>query len=886
MVDESVVGRQTGGLEPAYRSISTSLGHSNSMTSTIDISSHTPVIQQFLRVKAEHPDTLLFFRMGDFYELFFDDARRAAELLNITLTARGHSGGDPIPMAGVPYHAADNYLSRLIRLGESVVVCEQIGDPATSKGPVERRVARIVTPGTVTDASLMEERRDTLLVAVNPHNDRAGIASLDLARGVIAILEVDSDAALDAELERLTPAELLVPEHIDTGRFATFSRGLRRLAPWNFDAEQGELALLKQLGTHDLRGFGCEGLEWAHGAAGALLGYARDTQRAALPQIRTLVHQSRDDAIALDANTRRNLELDRSMAGETAHSLLAVVDRAVTPMGSRLTRRWIHRPLRDQARVARRHDAVAAFYEIDLEPLRSTLRQVGDVERIVGRVAIGNARPRDLDQLARALALAPDIHALSNLEALADTAKPLLGLEALAEHVRGAIAENPPVVLRDGGVIAQGYDTQLDELRTLASDVGSVLTAIEDREREQTGIPSLKVGFNRVHGYYIETSRAHADAVPVEYVRRQTLKNTERYITAELKELEDRVLGARERSLARERQLYEDLLEGLRESLDPFQLFATALARIDVLACFAFGAHELRLRRPSLVGTAGINIQGGRHLVVEHVLERPFEPNDLVMGDERRMLVVTGPNMGGKSTYMRQTALIVLLAYAGAFVPATEAVIGPIDRIFTRIGAGDDLATGRSTFMVEMSETAQILNGASPQSLVLMDEVGRGTSTYDGLAIAWAAAAHLAAQVQSFTLFATHYFELTALSDEYASVANIHFDAIEHAETVVFAHQVKEGPTDRSYGLQVAALAGLPDSVLRQASARLTHLSASRHVAAPPSQNESQLTLFSAPAPHPVVEAIEAADPDAMTPRDALQLVYALRALLDPSRKS
>ena len=858
------------------------------MTQAPDIASHTPVIQQFLRVKAEHPDTLLFFRMGDFYELFFDDAKRAAKLLDITLTARGHSGGEPIPMAGVPYHAVDSYLARLVRMGESVVICEQVGDPATSKGPVERQVARIVTPGTVTDALLLEERRDNLLLAINIQADRHGIAALDLARGVITLTEVVARSDLFAELERLAPAELLLADDQSVDRYEHICKGIRQLAPWHFDSQSGRRALCEQLGAVDLRGFGCEELQLAHGASGALLVYAKDTQRAALPQIRTLVAQSRDDAITLDANTRRNLELDQSMSGEVAHSLVAVLDETTTPMGARALRRWLHRPLRDVQAVEERLNAVQALIDASYgDALQDLLRQLGDVERIVGRIGIGNARPRDLDQLAHALGLAPQLLAVCALPSLEKWAAAMDGLSDEAAFVRGAIVDNPPTVIRDGGVIAEGFDAELDELRTLSADVSRILVDIETRERERTGVSTLKVGFNRVHGYYIELSKAHSSDVPCEYIRRQTLKNAERFVTGELKALEDKVLSARERALARERMLYEQVLATLRESLGPLQAFADALAHIDVFNSFGVTATTYEFARPTFRDTPGLHIRQGRHPVVERLVDEPFVANDLELDDSVRMLLVTGPNMGGKSTYMRQNALIVLLAYCGAYIPAAAAEIGPIDRIFTRIGAGDDLATGRSTFMVEMSETAEILNSATPDSLVLMDEIGRGTSTYDGLAIAWASAAHLAAQVRALTLFATHYFELTALEHEYTGVQNVHFEAIEEGTRVVFAHRVKDGPTDRSYGLQVAALAGLPDSVLRQARARLDHLSSTvADGAGRRNVPESQLALFTAAAPHPVVEAVESIDLDNLTAKQALDLLYKLRALLasDKSR--
>ncbi|NKC16124.1 MAG: DNA mismatch repair protein MutS [Gammaproteobacteria bacterium] len=846
------------------------------------------MIQQYLGFKAEHPDTLLLFRMGDFYELFFEDAERAAELLDITLTARGHSGGAPIPMAGVPYHAVDNYLARLVRAGESAVVCEQVGDPATSKGPVERKVVRIVTPGTLTDEALMEERRDNLLVAVAEHKEQFGLATLDLGQGLITVSQVQGRQALAAELARVQPAELLMSEEVDAAPYENYCPALRPLPPWHFEPASGERALLKQLGTRDLRGFGCAHLPLSHGAAGALLSYARDTQRTALPHVKSLRHESHDTAVTLDAGTRRNLELDASLAGERGHSLIGVMDVTVTPMGSRALRRWIHRPLRDRQTVTARHSLVGALVETGAAPvLRDHMRHVGDVERIVARVGLGSARPRDLAWLGQALAIAPQVAAvLENIGApLAKMlAQPLRGLEQEQTLLAEAIRENPPVVLRDGGIIAEGYDKQLDELRRLAGDVSTVLAQIEVRERETTGINTLKVGFNRVHGYFIEVSKAQSESVPQHYTRRQTLKNAERYITAELKELEDRVLGARERSLARERELYAQLLTTLGTRLDALQAAASAFAQIDVVACFAERAESLNLVRPELSARPELTIEAGRHLVVEHLAQAPFTPNDLHLHAKRRMLIVTGPNMGGKSTYMRQAALIVLLAHAGAFVPAARAVVGTFDRVFTRIGAGDDLAGGRSTFMVEMTETADILNNATAASLVLMDEVGRGTSTYDGLALAWACAAHLASKVRAFTLFATHYFELTALADEHSALTNVHFAAVEHGEDVVFLHQVEEGPASRSYGLQVAALAGLPAPVLRHAETLLARLEPPGGVTPPACDTapHSQMSLFDAPAPHPVLETLEQLNPDELSPRAALEALYALRALIDP----
>jgi DNA mismatch repair protein MutS len=775
--------------------------------------SHTPMMQQYLAIKAEHPDILLFYRMGDFYELFYDDARRAAELLDITLTARGKSAGNPIPMAGVPVHAVDGYLAKLVRLGESVAICEQVGDPAASKGPVAREVVRVVTPGTLTEDALLDDRRDNLIVALLGRDARYGLAALDLSSGRFTLLEVDGDDALRGELVRLEPAELLVPDD-DVPLPELPDAARRRLPPWHFDPAAAHRALCTQFGTRDLAGFGCEGLELAVGAAGGLLQYVRDTQRGALPHLRGLAVEHHDEALVLDAASRRNLEIDRNLGGRDQQTLVGVFDRTVTSMGGRCLRRWLQRPLRDQAALGLRHGAIAVLLENGAHAgLREVLRGTADVERILSRVALRSARPRDLVGLRDALGRLPALHeGLGSLEAslLYAIAGALVEQPAMHDLLCRGLIEQPPVVLRDGGVIAEGFDAELDELRGLSRNADGFLAELELRERERTGVATLKVSYNRVHGYYIELGRSHADKVPVDYQRRQTLKNAERYITPELKGFEDRVLSARERALAREKQLYEGLLDAIAEQLGPLQVVASALAELDVLATLAERAEALDLCRPQLVTTPGLRVVAGRHPVVEAVQQEPFVANDLELGDARRMLVITGPNMGGKSTYMRQVALIALLAHAGSYVPAQSAELGPLDRIFTRIGASDDLAGGRSTFMVEMTETANILNNATDRSLVLMDEVGRGTSTFDGLSLAWASAERLARDVRAFTLFATHYFELTALAEEIDAVANVHLDAVEHGERIVFLHAVREGPANQSYGLQVAALAGVP----------------------------------------------------------------------------
>jgi DNA mismatch repair protein MutS len=844
------------------------------------------MMQQYLAIKAGHPETLLFYRMGDFYELFHDDARRAAGLLDITLTARGKSAGNPIPMAGVPVHAVDTYLAKLVRLGESVAICEQVGDPAASKGPVERKVVRVVTPGTLTDEALLDDRRDNHLVAVAGHDGNFGLAVLDLSSGRFTLLEVAGSDALRGELARLAPAELLVPDDGDLPVPAG-DAALRRLPPWHFDAEAARRALCEQFGTRDLAGFGCEQLDLAVGAAGCLLQYVRETQCGALPHLRGLAVERHDDALLLDAASRRNLEIESNLGGRDEQTLVGVLDRTATAMGGRCLRRWLHRPLRDHAVLAGRHQAVDTLLEAGAHAgLREMLRGSADVERILSRIALRSARPRDLVGLRDTLGRLPMLQeGLTALDAprLDDLRWELVEQPEVHGLLVRALVEQPPAVIRDGGVVAEGYDDRLDELRGLSRNADGYLAELEARERERTGVATLKVSYNRVHGYYIELGRSHADKVPDDYQRRQTLKNAERYITPELKGFEDRVLSARERALAREKALYDALLDAVADHLAPLQEVAAALAELDVLVTFAERAEALDLCRPMLAATPGLRIEGGRHPVVEQVQDEPFVANDLVLDGDRRMLVITGPNMGGKSTYMRQVALIALLAHAGSFVPAAAAEIGPLDRIFTRIGASDDLAGGRSTFMVEMTETANILNNATDRSLVLMDEVGRGTSTFDGLSLAWASAERLARDVRAFTLFATHYFELTVLAEEVDAVANVHLDAVEHGERIVFLHAVREGPANQSYGLQVASLAGVPRAVIDAARRRLAELEARAHdhaEAHPVATASPQLGLFE-PRNDRLQRAVAALDPDALAPREALDALYELKRLAD-----
>ena len=875
------------------------------MTAASGEQTHTPMMQQYLRIKAEHPHSLVFYRMGDFYELFYDDARRAARLIDITLTSRGQSAGQPIPMAGVPYHSLDNYLSRLVRKGESVAICEQIGDPAKSKGPVERQVVRVVTPGTVTDDALLEQRRETLLAAVTRRANKDavtfGIAWLDLAAGRFSVMEVDGVAALDAELERLKPAELLVPED-QSRELAEITLGEQRARPpWHFELSSASRLLTDQLGTLDLRGFGADDLPLAISAAGGLLQYVRETQKTALPHITTLSVEERGDALHLDAATRRNLEIDASLSGQDSATLFALLDATVTPMGSRNLRRWLNRPLTNQQELRRRYQAIALLVDARrFEALREPLRAIGDVERILSRIALRSARPRDLTALRSSLAVLPALReSLKRLEA------PLIVelTGAVGEHadvrqlLQQAIAEEPSAMLREGDVIAPGYDAELDELRRISTHTDEFLLELEQRERERSGIPSLRLNYNRVSGFFIEVNRSQADNVPKDYIRRQTVKNAERFITPELKSFEDKVLGAREKALAKERELYDIVLTQLIDRLAALQATANALSALDTLAALAERAAALHWTEPKLVAETCLEVRGGRHPVVEHFIDGAFVPNDLVLDASRRMLIVTGPNMGGKSTYMRQGALIVLLAHVGSFVPAESCALGPLDRIFTRIGAGDDLAGGRSTFMVEMTEAANILNNATDKSLILMDEIGRGTSTFDGLSLAWAVARHIARVNRSFTLFATHYFELTHLAQEMDGIANVHLDATEHRDGIVFLHAVKDGPASRSYGLAVAQLAGVPRETIAAAREYLASLEKGMHASSAPSEPrlrgrtqaqtpQAQLPL-EPPAPPPpdprlleLEAALRAVNADDLTPRAALDLVYKLRSLL------
>jgi len=861
------------------------------MPSDAPLSAHTPMMQQYLRAKAEHPDKLVFYRMGDFYELFYADAEHASRLLDITLTTRGQSAGAPIPMAGVPHHSLEPHLAKLMKHGESVVVVEQFGDPATSKGPVERRIARIVTPGTLTDANLLDAKRDCLLAALLPHGKRAGIAWLNLASGAFTLTEVPLSEAAGV-LERIGPAELLLPDEATAPALRGGMPPVRSLAAWKFDATAAAKALAKQLGTFDLAAYGVAETPLAVGAAGALLDYASTTQMSALAHIRALRVETASEFVSLDPASRRNLEITMTLAGDVAPTLFSLLDGCATAAGSRLLRTWLTQPLRSQAKASSRHDATDALRADGpaTRALVAGLRKTIDIERVVGRIALRNARPRDLAGLRDTLARLPELQATAaTIDApLLQAATGALDIDPhWAALLARAIALEPAALVRDGGVIATGFDADLDELRAIDAHCGEFLVALEARERERTGIANLKVEYNRVHGFYIEVTNTHVEKIPGDYRRRQTLKNAERYITPELKTFEDKALSAQERALAREKFLFERLLDDLAPAIPVLQDAAAALATLDVLANLAERADALRLTRPSFVAEAGIAIRGGRHPVVEKQVES-FIPNDVTLAQGRRLLIVTGPNMGGKSTYMRQTAVVALLAYCGIGVPADAATLGPIDAIYTRIGASDDLAGGRSTFMVEMTEAAYILNRATPESLVLIDEIGRGTSTFDGLALAWAIAHRLAERNRCLSLFATHYFELTALAAELEGCANVHFDAAEHKDGIVFLHAVADGPANRSYGLQVAKLAGVPAETVKQAKAYLARLDQFS------ARNAAQDDLFGsaaspvtsgAPPADPrgadVLERLQALDPDALSPREALDALYALKKLAE-----
>lgn len=859
------------------------------MRSSIDLSQHTPMIRQYLELKAQHKDKLLFYRMGDFYELFYEDAIKASKLLNITLTKRGQSASQAIPMAGVPFHSVETYLAKLVKLGESIAICEQIGDPKLSKGPMERQITRIITPGTLSDEALLEDNQSLLLALYN-HHDQFGLSYFDMGSGQIHILQITGNEALASELARLNPAELLISEEYKNEHLLTPYKTIRRRPPWEFDFNTATHLLTQQFQTRDLSGFGCQDLPLAIQATGCLLNYVKDTQRIQLQHIQPIRIERREESIVLDATTRRNLELTLNLQGEKNNTLMSILDKTATPMGRRLLNRWLHQPLRKLFTIKARQTAIidllATPYFLNLHAL---LKSLGDLERIITRVGLKSARPRDLSQLRLGLAILPDIHnKLSSClktqisekksELLISLSQNIKTFPQLFHLLQQAIVEHPPAVTREGGMIAKGYHAELDELKNLSDHAGQYLIDLEKQERELSGISTLKVGFNRVHGYHIEISRGQAKHVPPHYIRRQTLTNAERFITPELKEFEDKVLSARSKALSLEKKLYDELLDKLAFYLTDLQKTVNAIAELDVLLCFAERATTLNLTCPLLSKNPGIHIEGGRHLVIEQTLDTSFfVANNCHLTPEQRLLIITGPNMGGKSTYMRQTALICLLAMIGCFVPAKSATIGPIDRIFTRIGAADDLASGRSTFMVEMTETASILHNATDQSLIIMDEIGRGTSTFDGLALAFSCAEYLAQQVKAYTLFATHYFELTSLAEKNTSISNCHVDAREHGDSIVFLYTIKEGPANQSYGLQVAQLAGIPEPVIQRAREKLTELENKSHTPLPkvnlPTTSQ-QLSIKP-----DIMTLLEQIDPDQLAPKDALEILYRLKSL-------
>jgi DNA mismatch repair protein MutS len=835
---------------------------------------HTPMMQQYWRIKNQYPDILLLYRMGDFYECFYDDAHRIANLLDITLTHRGNSAGEPIPMAGVPYHSIEGYLARLLEQGVSAAICEQIGDPATSKGPVEREVVRIISPGTLTDEALLDAQQDNLLVAIAPHKHQYGIASLDMASGRFNVTEVSSLPALLAELERLQAAEILWPDDTDIDLIDAYAAHLTKRPAWDFDQVNARRLLCKQFVCKDLSGFGCEHLTVGLTAAGALLIYAQHTQRTALQHIQSLRHHEQSNAVQIDAASRRHLEINQSINGDKKLSLLGVFDNTQTSMGRRCLQRWINRPLRRQQRVQARQQAIADFIGgKQISGLQHCLQNVGDIERVLARLALKSARPRDLTLLRSTLGCLPE---LANLltpyssDLIIELSRHCTPQTDLYNLLKKAIIDIPPVLIRDGGVLAAGYDKELDQLRQLSDNAGQFLVELEEREKADTKLSTLKVGYNRVHGYYIEISRGLSDKAPAHYIRRQTLKNAERFITPELKKFEDEILSAQTRALAREKKLYEELLATLLEHLSPLQQLAKSLAAVDVLVNLADRALELNLTRPNLVDEKTLVITGGRHPVVEHIHNEVFIANDVDLSATETMLLITGPNMGGKSTYMRQTALIVLLTYLGSYVPATAATIGPIERIFTRIGASDDLSAGRSTFMVEMTEIANILHNANENSLVLVDEIGRGTSTYDGMSLAWACAEALG-QSKAFTLFATHYFELTQLADTLPAIRNVHVSVADDGDDIVFLHKVEPGPANKSYGIHVAKLAGLPQAVLQQAKQKLAALETQE--AKQPIQSTTKTKL------DPLRQQLDNIDPDQLSPKEALEVLYKLKSI-------
>lgn len=851
---------------------------------SIDLKQHTPMMQQYLKIKSDHPDTILFYRMGDFYELFYDDAREASRILDITLTARGKSGGNPIPMAGIPYHAAENYLAKLVRQGRSVAICEQIGDPATSKGPVERKVVRLLTPGTLSDDAFLKANEDNFLSAFYGDISQGALASLDISTGRFVVSETNSAEEISSELNRIKPAELLCTEELLPILSEMTDASIQKVPGWSFNLESCISILTEQFKVHNLQGFGIEGSPAVISSAGALLQYIRDTHNTSLNHIRSIQIEDRSDSVQIDPSTRRNLEIDINNNGEEDFTLCWVMDRTQTNMGSRLLKRWFNQPSRNIDLVNQRLGGVEKLINNqDYLSIQPFLKIVGDIERPLTRISMGSARPRDLSKLSTALNVIPDIKCLiSSIEAkiFHRINIEMDHHESIKDLLKNAIIENPPHLIRDGGVIAKGYDSLLDELRSIKDNASMHLLEIEKKERDNSGIATLKVGYNRVHGYFIEISKSQSvDEMPAHFVRKQTLKNAERYITPELKEFEDKALSAKSKALSREKYLYEELQLNIANHISALQQSAKALAELDVLCCFSERASALNLHRPTLTNKAEIQITGGRHIVVEQLLDKPFVANDCILDEKKQLAIITGPNMGGKSTFMRQTAQISLMAYAGSYVPCQSAVIGNIDRIFTRMGSSDDIASGLSTFMVEMTETANILNNATDYSLVIMDEVGRGTSTFDGLSLAWAAAFQLATEIRCMTLFATHYFEMTSLTEQLKNCHNYHLDATEHEGRVYFLHKVQEGPASKSYGLHVAELAGIPPKVCDMAKLKLLELEAEKDSGSKIQPTPIQPELFSNFIEHPIINKIQDLNPDALTPKQALDILYQLKEM-------
>jgi DNA mismatch repair protein MutS len=844
----------------------------------------TPMIAQYLKIKADYPDTLLFYRMGDFYELFFDDAKKASALLNISLTARSKSSENPVPMCGIPYHAADNYLAKLLKNGESIAICEQVGVvDKSSKTPVERKVVRLVTPGTLTEETLLQENQDSVITAIFQNKatsgkDKIGLASINLSAGIFSLSETDKKS-LSSNLTKINPSEILISEELQ------YSEGQLDIsddwtivtqAPWLFDFDTSYKTLTAHFNTKDLVGFGCEQMNNAICAAGCVFNYVRQTDQQAINVVTSITVLRQDDYLYLDNSTYLNLEIEKSLLGNYNHSLIYYLDKTATPMGARLLRRWLRQPLQNHSEIQNRLESVTAL-ENQFEPLNNSLKQINDLERILTRIVLNSAKPRDLSRLRDSLEILPQIQEqlktthgfLTNIKNNIATFPEIIAL------LKSAIIDEPPLLIRDGGVIKEGFDAQLDTLRNIQKNASDYLLDLERREQEATGYTNLKVKYNRVHGYYIEITRLHSNKVPEHYIRKQTLKSAERFTTIELKEFEEKMLSASSKALALEKKIYQDFLATLQKDSQRLKTTTNNLATLDVLNTFAQIAQIYNLNKPTLSDDNLIDIKEGRHLIVEQMIKENFTPNDVVFNKANKMHLITGPNMGGKSTYMRQIALIVLLTHIGCFVPATYANIGVVDRIFTRIGSSDNLAKGMSTFMVEMSETANILHNATKNSLVLIDEIGRGTSTFDGLSLAWSIAIDLAKDINAYTLFATHYFELTQLEQQFKTIKNVHLDAIEHEDTIVFLHHVKSGAASKSYGLQVASLAGLPQKTITIAKAKLTSLELTPTTK---QTGQTQLPLFEAPIKtHPVIKKLETLDIDELTPKQALDLLYTLK---------